>query len=369
MNQPASPLTTWFRRLFSSSNKSGVRPSPAASKAVQPRETPAPAAAAAAAQDAWLDYAPDFGPYAQALGMDFQLPPQLTAAQSEQVAQLAAAVMEAAAQDDGGPQSLPTASLRILNLVAKSDVEITELASAISQDPALTAATLRVANSAALGPISGEITTVREAIVRMGIAESGRVAGAVAAKTLFSARSKSAHALFTREYTELHLAAAGAAGGAAYLAMERGTGRSDMAYLGGMLHDVGKSLALGALATLVLDKRAPRELEPVVLQAILETTHLELGSQAHERWALPGYLTALCASHHDASVSDHPSQLELHFVRVVSGLQALRATPQPLERVSELTQSISVLGLRPLQVRALDAEQRRRGQRLREALT
>ncbi|HKU41952.1 MAG TPA: HDOD domain-containing protein [Polyangiales bacterium] len=362
-NTAENSLGAWFRRLFT--GRSGVRPVAVAAPVAAPAQPQAPTAAESSP---WSEYAPDFQPYASALGLAFQLPEPLREAQAEQVAQLSAAVSMCAKQDDGGPQSLPTNALKILSLVARTDVEVTELASAISQDPALTAATLRVANSAALGPITSEVATVRDAVIRLGVAESGRVAGAVAAKTLFSARSKSAQALFGKEYAELHLAAAGAAGGAAYLAMQRGNGRSDLAYLGGMLHDVGKSLALGALATLVHEGRAPRELEPRVLFEILETCHVELGAAAHERWALPSYLTALCAAHHDASVSDHPSQLELHLVRAVSGLAAVRMRPQPLERISELMQSVSVLGMRPLEVRALDAELRRRIQVLRGVL-
>jgi HD-like signal output (HDOD) protein len=218
-----------------------------------------------------------------------------------------------------------------------------------------------------LGGVS-QIATVRDAVTRLGIAESGRVAGAVAAKTLFSAKSKSAHALFATPFLDLHVHAAAAAGGAAFLAMERAVGRSDLAYLGGMLHDVGKSLALGALASLVLDDKAPREIDPEVIFTLLESLHVDLGAEAHDRWALPQYLTTLCASHHDPNVPNHPSQAELHLVRVVSGLLAVRARPQPLERLAELMQSIQVLGLTPVQTRALDAELRRGMTRVREAL-
>jgi HD-like signal output (HDOD) protein len=239
-------------------------------------------------------------------------------------------------------------------------VELTELASTIQQDPALTTAVLRVANSVIHQASSGEMHTVRDAVLRLGITESGRVAGAVAAKTLFSPRSKSAHALFAAQFAQLHVAAASCAAGAAYLAMDRGIGRSDRAYLGGMLHDVGKSLALGSLAALVLTDKAPRELDPAVVAQILEEQNVDLGAQAHERWALPSYLTELCASQHDANVPTGPAHAELHLVRVVSGLLNLRNGPESLERIAELVQSLRALSLSPLQVRSLDAELKNR---------
>jgi HD-like signal output (HDOD) protein len=356
----------WFRRLFSPQVPvSAVLGTKLAGQApANTQVTPE----AQAGVEGWNDYAPDFAPFAGALALEFRVPVQLTDAQLEEIAQLSAAVREHAEKDDSGPKSLPNASLRILNLVAKNDVEVTELATAIQQDPALTAAILRVANSAALGGAAGPVNTVRDAVVRLGIAESGRVAGAVAAKTLFSAKSKSAHAVFAPLFGDLHVAAATAAAGAAYLAMTRAVGRSDMAYLGGMLHDVGRSLALGSIASMVLERKSSKDLDPEVVQRVLDEVHVDVGAQAHERWGLPQYLTSLCASHHDANVPNHPSQAELHLVRAVSGLICLRATPQPLERIAELSQSIGVLGLTPLQTRALDAELRRTSTRLREAL-
>ncbi|HET6334472.1 MAG TPA: HDOD domain-containing protein [Polyangiales bacterium] len=375
---PDRSIAAWFRRLFglapANTQTTPLQRSPAAGSGQRPAPGQAhgqPAKAApeelAAMDEAWGDHAPEFKPYAHALGLPFALPPELTDEQLELMAQLSTAVTEFASKDDNGPKSLPTASLRILNLVAQNDVEVTELSSAINQDPALMTAVLRVANSALLGG-TGQIATVRDAVTRLGIAETGRVAGAVAAKTLFSAKSKSAHALFSASFLDLHVAAAAAAGGAAFLAMERAVGRSDLAYLGGMLHDVGKSLALGAIASLVLDNKAPREIDPEVIFIVLESLHVELGAEAHDRWALPQYLTTLCASHHDSTVPNHPSQAELHLVRVVSGLLALRTRPQPLERISELMQSIQVLGLTPVQTRALDAELRRNTSRMRDAL-
>jgi HD-like signal output (HDOD) protein len=354
-------IVGWFRRLF------GAKASPGPLAAEKPANTNTNAAPEASADvdDAWSEHTPGFAPHARALALTFRLPEPLSEAQQAQVAQLVAAVMDAASSsEDAVPSSLPSAALRMLNLAARSDVEVAELASAIHQDAALTAAVLRVASSAAQG--AGQVNTVRDAVVRLGVTESARVAAAVAAKTLFSPRSKQAFALFGALFNELNVATMSAAGGAAYLAMDRGVGRSDLAYLGGMLHDVGRSLGLSVLATLSLSDRAPRELDPLVLQQVLEEVHVPLGTLAIERWALPEYLLELCASHHDARVPESAS--ETHLVRVVSGLILLRARPQPLERLYELEQSVEVLRMTPLQTRALDAELRRRASQVRLAL-
>jgi HD-like signal output (HDOD) protein len=316
---------------------------------------------------AWVQHLPKFAPFAQALGIDFNLPVALSEADRERAQQLMAAMVDAVAHDESGPTSLPTAALRTLNLVARPDVPLSELASSISQDAALTAAVLRMANSAGMKG-AGEVHTVRDAVTRLGVIESGRVAGTVAAKTLFSPRLKSAHALFASQFAELHVAAAAAAGGAAQLAMERGVGRSDLAYLGGMLHEVGKSLGLAALASLILADKAPRDLEPNLITFIIESRHVELGVRAHERWELPQYLTTLCASQHLPEVPADPAHAELHLVRVVSGLLAVRVRPQSIERLQELVQSLSALSITPLQARAIDAGLRTRLGQVKQAL-
>jgi HD-like signal output (HDOD) protein len=357
-------LTSWFRRLFNGNSAPALSPLPAAPAL---RSAPKAHSAQIEVDSAWVQHAPAFAPFAHALGIEFNLPVALTAVQHEQALQLTAAVFDAATNDESGPTSMPTAALRTMNLVCRPDVEVSELASAIHQDPALTAAVLRMANSAGMGS-SVEVHTVRDAVTRLGLVESGRVAGAVAAKTLFTPSLKSAHELFAKQFNELHVAAAAAAGGAAHLAMERTVGRSDLAYLGGMLHEVGKSLALAALAEMMIAGRGPSEVEPNVLLHIIESRHIELGVQAHQRWGLPQYLTTLCSSQNMAEVSAEPANSELHLVRIVSGLLALRVRPQSLARIAQVVQSLGILAITPLQARALDASLRTRTEQVHQVL-
>jgi HD-like signal output (HDOD) protein len=357
-------FASWWRRVFSGGSASS-QVSRRASSDVQ-RASKANSELVEV-DSAWLQHAPEFAPFAQALGIEFNLPVALSAAQLEQALQLTASVVEAAAQDQSGPTSMPTAALRTLNLVCRPDVEVSELASSIHQDPALTAAVLRMANSAGMGA-AVEVHTVRDALTRLGLVESARVVGAVAAKTLFTPSLKSAHELFITQFNELHVAAAAAAGGAAHLSMERVVGRSDLAYLGGMLHEVGKSIALSALAEMMIAGRGPREVEPNVLLHVIESRHVELGVRAHERWGLPQYLTTLCASQNKANVSVDPANAELHLVRVVSGLLALRVRPQSLARIAQVVQSLGMLGITPLQARALDAGLRTRAAQVHQVL-
>ncbi|MEY4575772.1 MAG: hypothetical protein RL701_475 [Pseudomonadota bacterium] len=372
--QPATDqgLTGWWRRLFST--KTGPQLASAAARAasIQPARAGQASHGAhnhnAAYDPEWVRQCPGFAAHAHALALPFAPLVPLTAAQQAQADELVAALLAEAAAVDTGPTALPTASLRVLQLVAKEELELSELTSAIQQDPALSAAVLRLANSAALGGAAGSINTVRDAVTRVGVRDSGRAVGIVAAQALFSPESKLAQRLFGPRLSELHIASAAAASGAAQLSMERNVGRSDLAFLAGMLHDVGKSLALSALTQLFHDERVPAEIPNVVLDVVLERVHVDIGSQALRRWELPPYLIDMCAQHHAAKCPLNADTRELHLVRVASGLIALRLKPQTLDHLAQVVDSLDALQVTPLQTRAVDTALRVRTAQVRQLL-
>ncbi|MET0391168.1 MAG: HDOD domain-containing protein [Polyangiales bacterium] len=371
-------LFGWFRRLFASPapvTRAHGRPVERAAPTRAPRPAEADAKPTAAnptdgeVDPRWHEQCPQFAGHAHALGLPFDLPLPLSAADEAQVEQLAVAVRADSAANDSEPSASPAAALRVLQLVARSDLELAELASVIQQDSALTAAVLRVANSAAMSGAAGAIQTVRDAVTRLGVADSARVVGVVATAALFNPRSKLAQRLFGPRLADMHVASAAAASGAAQLSMERGVGRSDKAFLGGMLHGVGKSLAIGALARLIDAEAASSEVPDPVLEALLDRVHVELGTQAHERWKLPQYLIDLCAKQHEPLIPLTPDTRELHLVRVASGLIALRLKPQSRARIGELTDSLLALQITPVQTRAIDAGLRSRSVQVRQVLS
>lgn len=386
MTKPASKHTSpepgiagWFRRLFFSGANSASAATPANDRATKiassPRLKAAPAVPAqptepsADADPAWTEHYPAFAVYAHALSLPYAAPVPLTRTQAALVEQLASLVRAESAISDNDPAVLQTASLRVLQLVARSDLDFADLVAAVQQDPALAAAVLRVANSAALGAQVGSIQTVRDAVTRMGVADSARVVGVVATQALFNPQSKVAQRMFGPLLSELHVAASATASGAAQLSMDRGLGRSDLAFLGGMLHDVGKSLAIGALVRLIQAGDAPNEIEPVVVEAMLEAVNVDLGSMAHARWALPQYLVDLCAQQHVASCPLTKDTCELHLVRVAGGLTALRMRPAPRDRIAELMDSLGALEITPARARALDSGLRSRTLQVRQVIT
>jgi putative nucleotidyltransferase with HDIG domain len=212
----------------------------------------------------------------------------------------------------------------------------------IARDPALAADVVSIANSAAFRGVS-EIESVHEAVARLGRAEGGRVASAVAARKVLDPQGGGGTtALFVRA-----VAVATAAAGAAL--HQRGA-RSDHVWLGGLLHDVGKVLARQLLGRIANEPNA--HLTPVALgERAVERVHGEVGEAAVRHWALPAFIAEICAHHHDAAV---PAEaVDLHLVRLTSALASLGDPAVGARAAREVVQSAAALKMDALAVRAL----------------
>jgi len=336
-------LLDWLRRRPAA--PAPVRPPPPAGPAPEP--------------------ASPFAPFARALGIAEPVPEEPGAPDAAEEARVAELLGHFRANRPG-PASAPSLSLRILNLVAAPDADVGELARLVSADPALAAGVLTVANSPMFRAVR-EVETVREAIARLGFEEVARIAGALSAKSLFSPRLKAELTAFGPLFAALYQRALEVAAGAAAVAMRHG-GRSDRAFLGGMLHDVGKALALRSVAALALERKAAPPAEEAPLAALLDRVHVELGADAHQEWSLPQYLTVIAVRHHDVEVPADAEFLDLHAVRLVAALHDLRAEPAFAARAAgEVAQSASALRLGPAAVRSLATDLRDAAARMASA--
>jgi HD-like signal output (HDOD) protein len=355
----------WFARLV----RTAAREKPAGTGGARAAGEHASRADPAAPEAADLPGADDdrpFAPFARALGLDVPPPPPDpdTLEPDEGDLVLADRVLEHFRRNRPGPASAPSLSLRVLNLVASPDADVGEMVRLVSADPALSAGVLTVANSVHHRGLE-EIETVRAAVVRLGLEEVARVAGALSAKSLFNPRLKAELAAYAPRFGALYHRALTAANGAAFAAMQLRGGRADRAFLGGLLFDVGRSIALRSVAALSLAEPglAPDEAR---LGRVLDRVHVEIGAECHQEWQLPQYLTVIAVRHHDREVPAEPEFVDLHAVRLTGALLDLRGEDTSRAAL-EVVQSAAALGLSPLAVRSLDAELREAAQRVASA--
>jgi HD-like signal output (HDOD) protein len=256
------------------------------------------------------------------------------------------------------PGSPPQLAMRILNIVSQADADPAELAKLISHDSSLTAAVLRVANSAAFRAV-GRIETVRDAITRIGMREVARVGCALSAKSVFDPQRRSEQALFGPVFLDLFIHASSSALASSALAMTlpKLKTKSDTVFVSGLLHDLGKSVALRLLATIMSAEPGRRALTPDEAHAILEALHIEFGAHLHTEWRLPESSLSICQHHHDGLIPEGVALVdENHVVRLVSAMHLLHARPVTDARLLEVEGSARALGLNPKQLRDFDAQ-------------
>ncbi|MFC1584369.1 HDOD domain-containing protein [Fibrobacterota bacterium] len=194
--------------------------------------------------------------------------------------------------------TLPTVVAKIAMLMQNPRTSANEVGQAITNDQSLTSKTLKLVNSAFYG-FPGRISTVTHAIVILGFTT---VKNIVLTASIFDAIGKKEGASqgFNIKAFWLHSIATGAT--AKVLAEFLKSKKTEEAFIGGLLHDLGK---------VILSHFARDEFEAVLQyrdehdcllyqaeKAILEISHQELGGWIADTWNLPKDLAAVIQYHH-----------------------------------------------------------------------
>jgi HD-like signal output (HDOD) protein len=188
-----------------------------------------------------------------------------------------------------GTLTLPANASEIMILALDPDVSVTQLARVTSRDQVLAARMLRLANSAYCAPLQ-EITTISEAVVRLGTASVRNVVLATCmASRLQSGNTYGAHGR--------GLAAHGI--GTAFLAQlvaRVAIVNQEEAFLYGLVHDMGKLLVLQLSKDYVRGGgKAPAD---DAVQAVIEARHAEFGGRVLREWRLPSVIEDPVIYHH-----------------------------------------------------------------------
>lgn len=191
------------------------------------------------------------------------------------------------------PLHLPVARDSLQVLAGNPSAETVCMLS--SHDPVLAATLFRLANAAfyqGLAPVAG----IEEGLTRLGLdavvaALKEHCSAAVAAPP---------GELLDNYLPTLWQHSLGCALGAGWLA-ERSGYRflAKQAHLAGLLHDLGKFSLLAGLERLAAEEDVAALLVPQLVETILASRHVEVGSRLCAAWGLPEVLASAIADHHD----------------------------------------------------------------------
>lgn len=191
--------------------------------------------------------------------------------------------------------SLPAVVMELLASIDQEDVDISVLARKVSHDQALTAKTLRMANSSSYG-LQVKVTTIQQAITFLGFQATRNLITAAAVTGCFSAGRCAG---FSEKAFWRHSIATAAC---ARVLARRMRFNQDYAFTAGLLHDIGRLVLVSTYPARYADAiawRAAHDCELVEAErAVLGVDHVMAGVALAEHWNFSDTMRQAIAFHH-----------------------------------------------------------------------
>lgn len=234
--------------------------------------------------------------------------------------------------------TLPEVVTRLEAMLGDPDAGLRQVAALVEQDPAVSAAVLKIVNSPLYRPASTrECSDIFSAIRRLGTAALRNI---VMTSALLAAFSSSESQAFDRREFWRHSISVGITGQAIFefCAPDEPSLSKDVLHLAGILHDLGK---------IILDEHAPTEFRQAIERATTESLplhrveregydldHAIVGAWLCRRWGLPEMLCDVVQYHHTPELlPQSPSRTLariIHMANYVAHLHSLGASGNPV---------------------------------------
>ncbi|HBG05193.1 MAG: phosphohydrolase [Geobacteraceae bacterium GWC2_58_44] len=186
-------------------------------------------------------------------------------------------------------------AIKLQGVLAAKDFTIEQVVALIIKDQALTSQILRLANSAFFSGLA-KVTTITEAVVRMGAREIANVA--------MLASQQNSYNSFTIPELKNHSQmlwrhAIGCAIGTRWIAERTGYKHlAQEAFIAGLLHDIGSLLVLKVLEGILIADPEVKGVSRELTTEIMAAMHTESGYTLMQKWNLPEIYSSIVRDHH-----------------------------------------------------------------------
>ncbi|GLH67966.1 HDOD domain-containing protein [Geothrix edaphica] len=263
---------------------------------------------------------------------------------------------------------LPQVAAQVLRLALDPETTAGDFQRVISLDPALAGQVLRISNSTSFGMMR-EVTTLTQAVTTLGVSALKSVVIASSARNLYHRGSVGPEEQLLWEHARVAAMASRA------FAARLGLPQTEEAFVGGLLHDIGKSvLAMKFPERYGLLLRAVHGQKGACLDLEREAfgfDHAMVGEALAGQWNLAHSLQAAVRWHHDPlrAAEDHRPLTAVVALgnHLALDQRAGLGDPARLEEASR--QAREILGLEPGALARLRAEVRAAVEREQAALT
>ncbi len=205
--------------------------------------------------------------------------------------------------------SLPEVCMRVTEMIDDPNSTAESVGKVISQDPALTAKLLKIANSSFYG-FSAEIATVSKAVAVLG---TKQVRDLVLATSVSKAFEGIDNELVTMKNFWKHSIFCGLT--ARIIAYESRKAKGESVFIAGLLHDIGQLIMFSKLPelskeALMLSVEGPQELAlNKAEQQVFGFDHTQVGAELIRRWKLPVSIQECVEFHHDPTkAKEYPGE-------------------------------------------------------------
>ncbi len=211
-------------------------------------------------------------------------------------------------------RNLPTPPIvfhQIQKVINDPNVSANQIASILSEDPAMSVKVLKLTNSAFYG-LSREVDSVRQAVVIVGLEAIKNLI--LSASVLEMFKGKDIDPEFQEKHWRHSLATGFCCRIIARQIKEHGFIDADAAFSTGLLHDIGKMVVICFLEEERKLLKEAREKDPLIPDYILEQNtigfnHAQVGGFLTEYWKLPPILSEAINFHHAPQDCEAENQL------------------------------------------------------------
>ena len=203
-----------------------------------------------------------------------------------------------------------TTAMRIQQEMANEEPELSLIEKLIVSDQSLTAKVLSVSNSAFYKGLQ-QVSTVRNAIVRLGIHEVSNIVMLISHENSFRSKDPVVHGIMRVLWRH----SVGCAMGSNWLAKQCGLhSLAHEAFFAGLLHDVGMLFILTAIDELKHTNELKVQASNALLVEAMNSLHTNHGYALMSHWNLPPKYSKIARDHHQEDFD--PNNLLLVLVRL-----------------------------------------------------
>jgi len=237
-------------------------------------------------------------------------------------------------QDVSKLTSLPEVSIKVNQMVDDPDCSVNEIGKVISQDPALSAQLLRIANSPFYG-FGSTIDSISRAVTILGTQQIRDLVFSTTATKAFEGIPNEIISVDDFWHHSLYCGLL-----ARELAKQNHKAQGEMLFTAGLLHDIGHLVMFNRIPELA-HKAIIHTIEPDVdlelfqsEREIIGFDHAQVGGRLAEIWQLPKNLVECVMYHHEPErAEDFPDEVLLIYIANKIASQAYEADEDELTEV------------------------------------